>query len=236
MIKLLKNFDIFNIGQLALIYSILMFIIPGILGFLGIGGTMVNGNMHWVNFKAVIYSHVYIILFSLSFYLFNFTKSINQIKWKNERVIFIILLLIFTGILVKIYRLVNGSYGTYMYANIDSPIFIYQYLISLNIFFYLALTISFIHYYQLTYYNDEKINLFKIISWVQFVLYLFLTIFTVGSKFYIVFIILIPLILRHYILKDIKTKFISYLFFNKETIIKMTIDEFIVPTINWINS
>jgi hypothetical protein len=25
-------------------------------------------------------------------------------------------------------------------------------------------------------------------------------------------------------------------FFNKETIIKMTIDEFIVPTINWINS
>ena len=211
MIKSLKNIDIFNVGQLALIYSILMFIIPGILGFLEIGGTMVNGNMYWVNFKAVIYSHVYIIIFSLSFYLFNFTKSTNQIKWKNERVIFIILLLIFTGILVKIYRLVNGSYGTYMYANIDSPIFIYQYLISLNIFFYLALTISFIHYYQLIYYNDEKINLFKIISWAQFVLYLFLTIFTVGSKFYIVFIILIPIISRYYILKDIKKKFIFIL-------------------------
>jgi hypothetical protein len=208
MIKFLKNIDIFNIGLLTLIYSILLFIIPGILGFLDIGGGLINGNMRWVNNKAVIYSSTYIVIFLLSFYLFNFKKSTNITKWENKRVIFIVLLLIFTGIFVKIYRIVNGSYETYIYANIDSPIFIYQYLISLNIFFYFALTISFIHYYQLIYTNNDKINLFKIISWTQFALYLFLTIFTSGSKFYIAFIILIPLISRYYILKDIKTKFI----------------------------
>lgn len=208
MIKCKEKFDIFNIGLLSINYLGLMFIIPGLLYYFGIAGTFINGNMIWVNQKGVIYSWLFIITFGLSFIIFKFKKNIGEIYWNNRRVILIIFALISTGMLIKIYRLINGSYQTYIYANLNSPIFIYQYLISLNIFFYLALAVSFIHYYQLLNISDKNSNKFKYISWFQFIVYLSLTMLTSGSKFYVVFIFLIPIISRYYIINDIKNKYL----------------------------
>jgi hypothetical protein len=204
MIENKIKLDIFNIGFLSTIYFFCMFILPGILGYLRIGGNIINGNMIWVEPKAFLFSTFCITIFSIIFFKFKYNFKESEVMWENNNACLSIFALILLGISIKIYRLFNGSYLSYMYANIESPIFIYQYLISLNILFYIALSISFIQYYKLLIRNNPtNIRFFKYLSWSQFYIYLLLTIFTSGSKFYIAFIILIPTVARYYICRDI---------------------------------
>ena len=157
-----RKIDIFNIGLLSAVYFFCMFILPGILGYLGIGGNIINGNMILVNNKAFYYSLISIILFVLVFIKFEYRCQEFEVMWDNNNAFLSIITLILAGTAIKIYRLIDGSYLTYMYANIQSPIFIFQYLISLNILFYIALSISFIQYYKLLIKdNSQNIRLFK---------------------------------------------------------------------------
>ena len=85
---MIKNkFDIFNIGFLTVAYMTGMFIIPGLLGYFGYGGSIVNGNMSRVTMEAFLFSIIAIVSFSITYILIRPKYNLKNYQEYNYEIL-----------------------------------------------------------------------------------------------------------------------------------------------------
>lgn len=204
-----KRLDLFDLGYSATAMLCAMYLLPPLWAFLFGGQSMAAGNAKYLTYQSITYSILGVVSFAVGYWLLwrLVPRSGQQApvqqwkKWDSQRVAWVAGGVLLFGISIKLYRVFNGSYLSYMYANRDSPLFMFKYFISLNQFFYVALAIAFAHYYTLLKSGDAGARTWGRIAWTGFMFCVICGLLAPGGRFAVLLPFLVFLVTRHYLYK-----------------------------------
>lgn len=205
----LKEFDIFELGNSAVIYYFLMFAAIPIVAFLHIPSGSVkallngDGGILLPSATAFFYLTLGLIAFILGYKLFaqvKFFKKIPNIfkkSWNFRRVPLVFGVLFATSLAVKAIWVFGGGYShlSPSLSFITSPF--YSLLGELSWLGPIALAIAFIYYFRLLVKGNQRYKIWQFIAWATFFWEFFYGFFSAG-RFRAVVPIFIYLIVRHY--------------------------------------
>lgn len=206
----LKNFDIFELGNSIVLYYILIYGIMPLAVFLHLPSKYVeyfiSENIDILNWRAVIYLTIGLICFIIGYRFFSFKKSVqkepvflflNQ-EWRPKRVVFVFTLLLIGNLFIKAIRIFEGGY---FHLN-QNPVFtnnpFYSIIGLLDWLGPIALSIAFIYYFYLLKNSNPRYKIWQIAAWLIFG-FEFIYGFFSGSRFRVITLIIIYLIVKHYI-------------------------------------
>lgn len=200
----LNEFDLFNLGVSTFIILLLIYFSLPVFVLLGLDGDYVKGHNELISTTSVYYSVIGIGMFIVGYWLIGkrlpITKpTIFNTQWKHERVLIAFITIFLAGFLTKIIRLINGSYLSHMYIDVNGPLFMVKFFASLNMFHFIALAIAFTYYYYLLKNNDPRSQLWKWVVWPTFAFEIICGLIVPGGRLAIITPIIIHLLTRHYI-------------------------------------
>ena len=194
------NFDIFELGNSAILYYLVIFFLVPFLIFLGVSASMSGSSF---NYRALLYLLIGLLFFVIGYFsrLFSFitrkVPNIFQSEWNFKRVPWIFGVVFATGLVAKLIRVFAGGYffSGKDIVFIKGPFF--STIGFLSWFSYIALVIAFISYYALKRKGDERYKVWRLVAWGTLVFELIYALPTC-MKINILFPIILVLIIRWY--------------------------------------
>ena len=204
----IENFDIFALGNSAVLYYCLIF---GTLSFLSllpfisqISPILFDKRLQLPNFQAIFYLMLGIFSFILGYNLSIariFTKRIPNIlkkEWNAKRVFIVFILVFVAGLMIKFLRISGGAFSHLGKSTAFLNSSFYSLVGLLDWLGPVALAIAFAYYFYLLKINNPRYKIWQIIAWLTFAVEFLFGFFSL-SRFSVVIPIIIYLIIRHYL-------------------------------------
>lgn len=170
---IIRNFQLFELGNSTAIYYLLIFYLRPVLVFLGLP-LILPLSPYNINYLALSYITFGLIFFILGYYnrvpvyLAGKVPNIFKKEWDFSRTLYVFGVLFTVGLGIKLFRIFEGAYSSgnrssfFIHSSFSSFIGFLDWL-SL-----IALVIAFISYFKLKKDNDGRYKLWRMLAWGSF--------------------------------------------------------------------
>jgi len=199
----ISNFDVFSLGNSAIVYYFIIFYLMPILALLGVSIKFVPTSSA-IPYKALGYATIGLIFFIIGYFnklpVLISKKLPNSFKrkWDFRRVWWVFGVTLVLGLILKAFRILGGGYQILNIKKSFTQAPFYNLIGTFDWLFYIALAIAFIAYFYFKKTGDRRYKIWRYFAWGTFLLGLFYALPSCSRMSAIVPVI-IYLIIRWYI-------------------------------------
>ncbi len=197
--------DPFNLGVSVFLVLMTMFFSLPVVALTGIGSKYTITHYEVTTVRAIGFAALGIASFAIAYYLASKRRSgkkalgLFRYEWNNRRAWIAFAVLFGGGFLIKIARILTGQHLSNMYIDPSDALFLFKFMISLNVLHYMGIAVAFVSYFHLLRSRDQRWRAWSYAAWVTFAIAIVFGLLSVNGRLSLLTPALIYLIAKHYL-------------------------------------
>ncbi len=199
-----RSVDPFNLGVSVFVVLLAIFYSLPIVALTGIGSSYTLTHYELTTARSIGYATIGIVSFAIAYYAASrhnrSGKVLGQFRydWNNKRAWIAFAALFGGGFLIKILRILSGQLSS-QYLDLDDPLFLLKFMISLNTLHYMGIAVAFISYFHLLRNGDVGWKAWKYVAWLTTAIAIAFALVSTNGRLSLITPLLIYLIAKHHL-------------------------------------